>query len=51
MDDAGDVHARIGNKAEAVRAAEKAVELADPQSKPAMQKKLDALRGAVPDKK
>jgi tetratricopeptide (TPR) repeat protein len=46
-----DVHAKIGNKAEAIKAAEKAVELADPQSKPAMKKKLDALRGAAPDKK
>ena len=39
-----DIYGKMGNKTEALRAAEKAVELADPQSKPAMQKKLDALR-------
>ncbi len=46
-----DVYAKMGNKPEAVKAAEKAVELADPQSKPALQKKLEALRGPAPEKK
>ncbi len=46
-----DIYMKIGNTPESIKAAEKAVELADPQSKPAMQKKLDMLRGAVPDKK
>jgi tetratricopeptide (TPR) repeat protein len=46
-----DIYAKLGNKPEGIKAAEKAVELADPQSKPAMQKKLDALRGPAPDKK
>ena len=46
-----DIYAKLGNKPEGIKAAEKAVELADPQSKPALQKKLDALRGPAPDKK
>lgn len=46
-----DVYAKMGNKPEAIRAAEKAVELADPQSKPGMQKKLEALRRPAPEKK
>ncbi len=46
-----DVYAKMGNKPESIKAAEKAVELADPPSKPALQKKLDVLRGTVPDKK
>jgi tetratricopeptide (TPR) repeat protein len=46
-----DVYAKMGNRPEAVKAAEKAVELADAQSKPALQKKLEALRGAAPEKK
>ncbi len=46
-----DIHAKMGNKTEAIKAAEKAVELADPQSKPGMQKKLDALRVPAPEKK
>jgi len=46
-----DVYAKLGNKPGALSAAEKAVELADPQSKPPMQKKLEALRGAPPEKK
>jgi tetratricopeptide (TPR) repeat protein len=46
-----DVYAKMGNKPESIKAAEKAVELADPQSKPAMQKKLDVLRGSAPDKR
>lgn len=46
-----DINAKLGNRAEAIKAAEKAVELADPQSRPAMQKKLEALRGGVPEKK
>jgi tetratricopeptide (TPR) repeat protein len=40
-----DIYAKMGNKPEAIKAAEKAVEFADTQSKPAMQKKLEALRG------
>ena len=40
-----DVYAKMGNTSEAIKAAEKAVEFADTQSKPAMQKKLEALRG------
>ena len=40
-----DVYAKMGNTSEAIKAAEKAVEFADSQSKPAMQKKLEALRG------
>jgi tetratricopeptide (TPR) repeat protein len=40
-----DIQAKMGNMPEAIKAAEKAVELADPRSKPGLQKKLDALRG------
>ena len=46
-----DIYAKMGNKPEAIRAAERAVELADNQSKPAMQKKLEALRSPAPEKK
>lgn len=46
-----DVYAKMGNKPEAVKAAEKAVEFADTQSKQAMQKKLEALKGPAPEKK
>jgi tetratricopeptide (TPR) repeat protein len=46
-----DVYAKTGNKAEAIKAAEKAVELAEGSPKPAMQKKLDALKGPAPEKK
>ena len=46
-----DIYAKKGNKTEAIRAAEKAAELADTQSKAAMQKKLEALRGPTPAKK
>ncbi len=46
-----DVYAKMGNMPEAIRAAEKAVEFADTQSKAAMQKKLEALRGPAPAKK
>ena len=40
-----DIYAKMGNASEAIKAAEKAVEFADTQSKAAMQKKLEALRG------
>lgn len=40
-----DVYAKMGNRPEAIKAAEKAVEFADTQNKPATQKKLEALRG------
>ncbi len=40
-----DVYAKMGNASEAIKAAEKAVEFADTQSKAAMEKKLEALRG------
>jgi tetratricopeptide (TPR) repeat protein len=40
-----DVYAKMGNKAEAIKAAEKAVELAAGNAKANMQKKLDALKG------
>ena len=46
-----DVYAKIGNKAEAIKSAEKAVELAEGSPKPAMQRKLDALKGPAPEKK
>ena len=46
-----DVYAKMSNKAEAIKAAEKAVELAEGNPKPAMQKKLDALKGPAPEKK
>ena len=46
-----DISAKMGNRPEAIRAAEKAVELAAPQSKAVLQKKLDALRGPTPAKK
>ena len=40
----GDVYAALGKKAEAINAAEKALELAPSGEKAAMQKKLDALK-------
>ncbi len=40
-----DLYAKMGNKPEAMKAAEKAVEFADTQNKRAMQKKLEELRG------
>jgi len=46
-----DIYVKMGNKPEGIKAAEKAVELADTQSKAAMQKKLEALRGPTPAKK
>jgi tetratricopeptide (TPR) repeat protein len=46
-----DIYAKMGNKPDAIKAAEKAVELADTQSKAGMQKKLEALRGPAPAKK
>jgi len=41
-----DVHAKLGNKAEAVKAAEKALALASPNERPGLQKKLDALKAS-----
>jgi tetratricopeptide (TPR) repeat protein len=46
-----DVYAKMGNKAQAIKAAEKAVEVADPQAKPPLQKKLDALKAPAAEKK
>jgi hypothetical protein len=46
-----DVYAKMNNKAEAVKAAEKAVELAEGNAKAAMQRKLDALKAPAPEKK
>jgi tetratricopeptide (TPR) repeat protein len=46
-----DVYARMNNKAEAVKAAEKALDLAPVTEKAAMQKKLDVLKGTAPEKK
>jgi tetratricopeptide (TPR) repeat protein len=46
-----DIHAKMGNRPEAIKAAERAVELADARSRSAMQKKLEALRGPVSEKK
>jgi len=46
-----DIYAKMGNKPEAIKAAERAVELADTKSKASMQKKLEALRGSAPVKK
>jgi tetratricopeptide (TPR) repeat protein len=46
-----DVHAKIGNKTEAVNAAERALELAPANAKVAIKRKLDALKGPAPEKK
>ncbi len=46
-----DVYVTMGNTAEAVKAVEKAVQLAEGNAKVAMQKKLDGLKGAPPKKK
>lgn len=46
-----DLHAKMGNKAEAIKAAEKALELAEGNAKTGMQRKLDALKGPAPEKK
>jgi tetratricopeptide (TPR) repeat protein len=46
-----DVQAKMKNTAEAIKAAEKAVEVAEGNAKPAMQKKLDALKNPTPEKK
>jgi tetratricopeptide (TPR) repeat protein len=46
-----DVYAKMGNKAEAIKALEKAAELAEGNAKTAMQKKLDALKGPASEKK
>ncbi len=46
-----DVHAKMNNKAEAVKAAEKAVELAPATAKAPMQRKLEMLKSPGPDKK
>jgi hypothetical protein len=41
----------VGNNAEAIKALEKAVELAEGNAKMGMQKKLGRLKGAVPEKR
>lgn len=46
-----DVYAKLGNSAEAVKALEKALELAPPGEKAGLQKKLDALKAVAPEKK
>jgi tetratricopeptide (TPR) repeat protein len=46
----GDVYSALGKKAEAIKAAEKALELAPPNEKPAMQKKLDSLKAPTSPK-
>jgi tetratricopeptide (TPR) repeat protein len=46
-----DVHAKIGNKTEAVNAAERALELAPANAKVAIKRKLDALKTPAPEKK
>jgi len=46
-----DVYAKLGNKAEAIKAAEKALELAEGNAKTGMQRKIDALKGPAPEKK
>jgi Flp pilus assembly protein TadD len=46
-----DVCAKMNNKAEAVKAAERAVDLAEGNAKAAMQRKLDALKAPAPEKK
>lgn len=46
-----DVYAKMGDKAEAIKAAEKAVASAKGRAKENMQKKLDALKGPAPEKK
>jgi predicted RNA polymerase sigma factor len=40
-----DLYTKMGNRPEAMKAAEKAVEFADTQNKRAMQKKLEEFRG------
>ncbi len=47
----GDVLAKLDKKAEAIKAAEKALELAPAASKISMQRKLDALKAPSPEKK
>jgi tetratricopeptide (TPR) repeat protein len=46
-----DIYAKMDNRAEAVKALEKAVELAEGNTKKALQKKLDGLKGPAPEKK
>jgi len=46
-----DLYLKMGNQAEAIKAAEKAVEFASPAAKPAMQKKLEKLKVPAPEKK
>jgi predicted Zn-dependent protease len=46
-----DVYAKMGNRAEAIKAAEKAVEQAEGSAKAGMQRKLDGLKAAAPEKK
>jgi hypothetical protein len=41
----------MGNHAEALKAAEKAVEFSSPAAKPAMQKNLEKIRTQAPQKK
>jgi thioredoxin-like negative regulator of GroEL len=46
-----DLLLKMGNRAEAITAAEKAVEFASPAARPAMQKNLDKVKGQALDKK
>lgn len=45
-----DLYAKMGNHAEALKAAEKAVEFASPAAKPAMQKNLDKIKAQAQKK-
>jgi tetratricopeptide (TPR) repeat protein len=46
-----DVYAKMGDKTEAVKAGEKALELAPANAKVALQKRIDGLKGPAPEKK
>jgi tetratricopeptide (TPR) repeat protein len=46
-----DLYAKMGNHAEALKAAEKAVEFSSPAAKPAMQKNLEKIKAQAPQKK
>ena len=46
-----DLYAKMGNQAEALKSAEKAVAFASPATKPAMQKNLDKIKAQAPPKK
>ena len=46
-----DLYLKMGNRSEALTAAEKAVEFASPAAKPAMQKNLDKIKAQAADKK